>query len=180
MNRTEYLVQRLSEECSEVAVECSKANLYGLEDHYPDDPAKRSNRQRIIDELNDLLGVVSVLVREGILPDDWQDTQKQAEKTRKVAHYMRYSRLAGTLSEPVDGLYFAIWSPLINEVIGTCSDDGRADVEQEEPGSEFRPISKEEYDYYGDDYEGAGYWTTWERLLAYRAEVENNFKPAEN
>jgi len=46
--------------------------------------------------------------------------------------------------------YFAIWSPLIKEVIGVCSNIGVKDVMKEEPHCKLIPITKQQFEDFGD------------------------------
>ena len=47
MNQTEYMLNKLSQECIEVAKEISKAFEFGLIDVYPPGKPYKSNKQRI-------------------------------------------------------------------------------------------------------------------------------------
>ena len=58
--------------------------------------------------------------------------------------------------------YYAIFSPLIDKVIGACTSEGRPSVEEEEPGSIFVPLTKEQFDVYGEDPEDK--WTQLEQI----------------
>ena len=102
MNTPEHLITCLGEEGIEVALElakvCSKTNRFGLREVSVADPAGPDNTERLVNELNDLLGVVAVLVEEGILPRNWQNFWKQTEKRRRVRHFMAYAREQGVLT----------------------------------------------------------------------------------
>lgn len=97
MNAVEYLLTQLSEECGEVAKEASKANRFGLDDVYPLKPELGSNRERIINELNDLQAVIEILQQRRVLPKKILCPVKIASKKRKIRVYMRYARYKGTL-----------------------------------------------------------------------------------
>ncbi len=90
MNRTEYLLIVLAEECAEVAQVACKGLRFGLDDI---GPGKKENNLRSLErELADLLAVVELLdlsIRE----------EDKEAKFRKVAKYMEYSRKAGTLKD---------------------------------------------------------------------------------
>jgi NTP pyrophosphatase (non-canonical NTP hydrolase) len=93
----------LAEECAEVAQASSKALRFGLDDKLTLDPAGPrgtegpTNQEKIVSELNDLLGIVEMLVQRDILPVDWQDAAKQRAKADKVARYMEYATRVGAL-----------------------------------------------------------------------------------
>ncbi len=65
MNRKEHLLVILSEECSEVIKEVSKALRFGLENGYPGQ--SKTNQDNIEDELTDVFAVVEMLLDDGML-----------------------------------------------------------------------------------------------------------------
>ena len=98
MNVTEHLYTCLAEEGSEIAKDCAKANRFGPNDReFPDGP---TNREKLVDELNDLIGVTKLLVEMGELPVDWESVEKQAAKKSKVMKFMNYAASVGTLQTP--------------------------------------------------------------------------------
>jgi len=103
MNATEHLLTCLAEECGEVAKECHKALRFGLDDKVTMDPngprgtTGPTNAEKIVEELNDLIGVVNMLVTRGQLPGDWQCAERQQRKALKVTAYMGYAREIGSL-----------------------------------------------------------------------------------
>lgn len=105
MNVTEHLLACLAEECGEVAKECHKSLRFGIDDKVTLDPLGPrgtegpTNREKIISELNDLLGVVRLMEDFGILPPLWCDTQRQIEKTHKVRRFMGYAVKVGALTD---------------------------------------------------------------------------------
>lgn len=58
--------------------------------------------------------------------------------------------------------YYAIFSPLIDKVIGICTSAGRPSVVEEEPGCLFVLITRGQFDKYGDDPEDE--WTQLEQI----------------
>ena len=103
MNYTEHLLTCAAEECGEVAKEIHKALRFGLDDKVTLDPngsrgtVGPTNREKIVEELNDLIGVVRMLETSGILPSDWQNAEQQDRKRTKISNYMGYARRVGTL-----------------------------------------------------------------------------------
>jgi len=103
MNATNHLLAVLAEEGGEVGKECHKAQRFGLDDKVTLDPqgprgtTGPTNREKIVAELNDMLGVVQMLVDRGVLPANWQDKAAQERKAMKVARYMDYAVRVGAL-----------------------------------------------------------------------------------
>src|SRR6266511_3847288 len=98
MNTAEHLLTCLAEENVEVAKETTKALRFGLDDRHPNDPDGPTQREQIINELNDVLGVVDLLVEAGILPAYWIDEAKIRTKKEKVEKFMGYAVEAGALA----------------------------------------------------------------------------------
>lgn len=97
ISETNHLLACLNEECGEVAKEVDKSFRFGLDDHNFLKPIGPSNRERIVDELNDLMGVVEMCVAAGIIPAHWQCTAKKRKKVVKVMRCMAYARKVGAL-----------------------------------------------------------------------------------
>lgn len=108
MNYLEHLLTCASEECGEVSKEIHKALRFGLDDQLTLDPnGPRGTegptvRDKIVEELNDLMGVIRMLENCGALPMDWQDAERQSRKAIKVAAFMGYARRFGILEEPIE------------------------------------------------------------------------------
>lgn len=104
MNYTEHLLTVAAEECGEVAKEIHKALRFGLDDKVTLDPfgprgtTGPTNREKIVEELNDLMGVINMLIASGSLPHDWQDAARQDRKRLKVSACMEYARKVGALA----------------------------------------------------------------------------------
>lgn len=96
MNKQEYLLTCLSEECGEISQRVSKILRFGLTEIQPSQ--ELTNSQRLINELNDLLGVIQLLEIEKILPRV-ECLEKQADKKDKVKKYMQISRDVGSLKD---------------------------------------------------------------------------------
>lgn len=89
MNREEHLLVILMEECAELARETSKAIRFGMDEVMPGQ--QRTNRERMLAELQDLWAAVEML--------DLQRVDRDAieRKKEKVNEFMRYSEKCGTL-----------------------------------------------------------------------------------
>jgi len=95
MNRKEYLLECLSEECDEVSQRISKALRFSLEEIQPGQPL--NNEERIIEELNDLFSVVQILKEEGIVNFTQPTSDIIEKKKQKIEKFMAISRERGTL-----------------------------------------------------------------------------------
>lgn len=78
-----HLLSCLSEECSEIIKNVCKAQRFGLDSTYKDE----TNRDKIISELNDFMGVVRILQEIGTLPVGLFDEDKMEAKRGKVMTY---------------------------------------------------------------------------------------------
>lgn len=100
MNRADYLLSYLAQEACEVAIRCTKAQHFGLDEVQPEQSL--TNRERIVHELNDLFAMVEEMQHAGILPvfaeRDWQ--ARIGAKQRKAQKFRGYSRELGRL-EPL-------------------------------------------------------------------------------
>lgn len=92
MNKTEYLLTVLAEECTEVTHAVTKSLRFGLDDKWKDNP---TNKQQISQEMADVMGTFFYLLQEGII-DPPEESLVQAKK-EKIDKFMQYSRERGTL-----------------------------------------------------------------------------------
>ena len=90
MNRSEYLLACLAEECVEVAHRSIKAQRFGMDEVQPGQSL--NNRERILHELNDLWAVVEMLDLCKV------DRTAVEAKKKKLLAFMDYSRSIGTLT----------------------------------------------------------------------------------
>lgn len=98
MNREEHLLTILTEECSEVIKEISKALRFGLDDYPPGSDVYNTNRKRITCELNDLIGIAELLKSEGYI-DDFMNSEKILKKQNRIEEYLLYSKKSGKFVE---------------------------------------------------------------------------------
>ena len=94
MNRTEYLLTQLADECIEVAQRCHKALHFGLSEVQPEQG--KTNAERIEQELQDLHAVIDMLDDEGIICMGIDRSAVETKK-RKVEHFINYARKCGTV-----------------------------------------------------------------------------------
>jgi len=101
MNTPEHLLTCLAEEGVEVALEMSKlahkSLRFGLDDRNVLNPTGPNNRERLVDELNDLQAVIEMCMARGIIPIGWQDAEKIAAKKVKVLRFMDHAKNVGAL-----------------------------------------------------------------------------------
>lgn len=93
MNRTEHLLIILSEECNEVGHRVSKALRFGLDDVQKDQ--NFNNKQRLSDEVGDLIGVLEMLSSINALDKD-RIEEAMEKKHERVERYLKLSEKKGT------------------------------------------------------------------------------------
>lgn len=99
MNLDDYLLSHLAQECCEVAIRCTKAQMFGLDEIQPEQPL--TNRQRIAEELADLKALVVLMEDIHLLPEfsERDLNARVSDKHRKAKHYRGYSRELGRLEK---------------------------------------------------------------------------------
>lgn len=94
MTREEHLLICLAEECDEVGQRVMKALRFGLSEVQAGQ--ELTNAERILDEMQDLVAVYTILSNEGIVPDiGFVDVNR---KLAKIEKFMAISRREGVLS----------------------------------------------------------------------------------
>lgn len=76
----------LMEECAEIQYHCAKAIRFGLADAAPGQ--NDTNRQRISDEVGDLLAVIDLLAKAMVVIKE-RVKESQANKIERLAKYMQ-------------------------------------------------------------------------------------------
>lgn len=100
MNRKEYLLSCLAEECCEVGQMVSKALRFSTEEVYAG--TGTTNAQRLVDELHDLIAVATILEREGVLVGVQPSEERIEAKRLRIERYMALSREYGALRDLPD------------------------------------------------------------------------------
>lgn len=96
MNRQEQLLTILMEECSEVIKECSKALRFSLDEKWSE--SEFTNRERIQNELKDVLCVIDILSDEEFISYPFVTTELVEKKKEKIEKYFEISRRYGALT----------------------------------------------------------------------------------
>lgn len=95
MTREQYLLICLAEECDEVGQRVMKALRFGLSEVQAGQ--ELSNAERILDEMQDLVAVYTILSNENMIPDlGFVDVDR---KLSKIEKFMSISRREGVLGE---------------------------------------------------------------------------------
>lgn len=97
MNKQEYLLACLAEECDEVGQRCMKALRFSLGE--VQDGQQLNNAERVVEELHDLVAVALLLYRTGALPGLGVMPSEETieKKRRKIEKFMAISREHGAL-----------------------------------------------------------------------------------
>jgi NTP pyrophosphatase (non-canonical NTP hydrolase) len=97
MNKQEYLLACLSEECGEVIRAIGKIQRFGLNDMHPHKENPEPNNVLLCKEINDVLTIVGMLQEEGVDLPKLLDPAHIIQKREKVNKYMQYSKDRGAL-----------------------------------------------------------------------------------
>lgn len=89
LSLADYLLSHLAQECNEVAIRCTKAQMFGLNEIQPEQ--EFTNRERILHELCDLLALCEVMKDRGILPDmEGGETNDRVDAKKLKAEKFRF------------------------------------------------------------------------------------------
>lgn len=94
MTREQYLLALLAEECAEVAQRATKAIRFGLEIPEGTQPGYASNKERLLEEFNDLLVIVEMLFGK-----EYVNESQQLAKKAKIEKYTELSKQIGKLND---------------------------------------------------------------------------------
>lgn len=95
MDGREHFLTCLGEEANEVAQRVSKALRFGMREVQTGQ--ERTNTDRLMDELRDLVCVAKILEDLGYLPALYVKPEMVAAKREKIERYMEISRAQGVL-----------------------------------------------------------------------------------
>ena len=99
MNRQQYLLCKIAEECSEIQKIAMKAQQFGMDSRNPD--TLESNSESLKKEWNDLYTIIVTLQNEfGI--DLWFENEFIIEKEKKLSKYYEISKELGLVGESYD------------------------------------------------------------------------------
>lgn len=87
--RPQYLLTRLMEEAAEVQQAASKIKRFGPNSHDPTHP-DRNNLKDLLNELNDFLAIVKMLQLDGIVPEQFEDSEAQDRKIVKTNFFYEH------------------------------------------------------------------------------------------
>ena len=94
MNREQYLLCKLAEECEELGKDAFKGAIFGMDDLWEDLP---SSKDRILQEFSEIHAVMEMI----FLPETAVklDYKTIGNKIKKVEKYMEYSRERDRLND---------------------------------------------------------------------------------
>jgi len=95
LNKEEYLLICMMEECAEITKELSKTLRFGVNDWNPHDPTKKPNMQKIQEEVTDLLGTIEAINETKFFTVVLNENT--TAKKIKLEKYMKYARERGRL-----------------------------------------------------------------------------------
>lgn len=94
MNQEQHAFLKLAEECNEVSMLCSKIMQFGLDSEYEG----KTNRQRLTDELNDIMGcLLNLHVKTDF--DFVEDRAAVWAKYEKMERFRKASAILGLVAE---------------------------------------------------------------------------------
>jgi len=94
MNKNEYLLSCISEECNEVGKQVSKILRFGGDDIPPN--SSKNNTALLIEEITDLVAVIELYFNQPIT--NLVEDEAVLNKITKLQKWMEYSKTQGTLT----------------------------------------------------------------------------------
>lgn len=106
MNRIQFLVNKLVQECSELTKDATKMSMFGVNSYDPNDPLRKPNIDLVVEEFLDVMSAFEMLVDELGCKDQIQLLQDQAVardfialKKMKTEHYYSVCLQLGSVKE---------------------------------------------------------------------------------
>ena len=97
MNKIEYLLNILGEECAEADQMVHKTLRFGFDEVRSGQPY--TNRERLTFEINDICAMIEMLQDEGFKFPNLGNREMIEQKKKNVIKYMEISREQGTLQD---------------------------------------------------------------------------------
>lgn len=96
MNKLQYHLLKLAEECSEVAKAASKSSMFGFSSTDPTSDSFETNEEQLEKELIDLFATVQILQQK--YGFNFNPTQERVQvKKEKIGHYLEACIKLGTV-----------------------------------------------------------------------------------
>ena len=95
MDREQFLLVKLAEECNEVAQMAIKSMQFGLDNVKPDQPY--TNRERLNQEFNDLITIMQLLSQENYLEHEPPSPEWIEEKLGRIEKFYNISKEMGKI-----------------------------------------------------------------------------------
>lgn len=109
MNTTQFLLNKVSQEASELIKDCTKTAMFGVNSVDPNDPEQKSNLQRIAEEFHDVVAAFELLMDNVGVPYNEAEHFEWSrdfitEKKIKTLKYLNICKgIGSTFENPVEG-----------------------------------------------------------------------------
>lgn len=111
MNRVQFFINKLVQECSELTKDSTKLSMFGVNSYDPNDPLKKPNVQLVVEEYLDVISSFELLIEElGVADAIELLSNKEAQrqyinfKKLKTLKYLEICKEIGsTFDNPVEG-----------------------------------------------------------------------------
>ena len=144
MNKQEHYLLKIMEECTEVGQRASKAIQFGMEEIQQGQPL--TNRERLIQEINNLVCVVEVALESDI--NDMIDLEALKAKYLKVEKYRDYQE---KINQKMKWISVNDELPDFDETVLWTREDGYsfvADIDHDNDWENFKKL-------YGKNFDGS-------------------------
>ena len=109
MNRIQFILNKISQEASELIKDATKTSMYGLSSYDPNDPNKKVNIECLIEEFHDVVAAFELLMDEvGIDYEDvnghfeWSRDLIQHKKEKTLKSLEVCQKIGSTFNNPVE------------------------------------------------------------------------------